>query len=327
MLPLVGELALPHRRATALSIVSSGLMLGMLIARVLSGIIATYSSWRNVYWMALALQSLISILLWLFMPDYPQKNTDIRYFHVLWSIVDLVIKSPLIAQTCLMVFFMTSTFTGFWTTLTFLLSNPPYSYSSLVIGLFALAGIIPISMGPVVARFFIDHFHPFVSVAGGEFITLGSILIGTYTGTFTVAGPILQAIFLDFGQQITAIANRTAIYTVAPKASNRINTAYMLAAFCGQIMGTSVGNSLFAQGGWIHSGSASAAFTCAAILLCFLRGPHEKRWIGWHGGFNIRRPRETNRDEDQQSQNPLPVEATSTDKIEIEKQLHHQSSS
>lgn len=42
MLPLVGDLAPPNRRATALSIVVSGLILGMLIARLLSGIVANY---------------------------------------------------------------------------------------------------------------------------------------------------------------------------------------------------------------------------------------------------------------------------------------------
>jgi len=59
MLPLVGDLAPPNRRAAALSIVVSGFMLGILIARVLSGIIANYTSWRNVYWLSCGLQYLI----------------------------------------------------------------------------------------------------------------------------------------------------------------------------------------------------------------------------------------------------------------------------
>ena len=56
MLPLVGGLAPAHRRATALSVVVSGVFLGILIARVLSGVVTEYTSWRNVYWLALGLQ-------------------------------------------------------------------------------------------------------------------------------------------------------------------------------------------------------------------------------------------------------------------------------
>lgn len=49
MLPFAADLAPPHKRATAISIVWSGLLLGILIARVLGGIIGEFSSWRNVY--------------------------------------------------------------------------------------------------------------------------------------------------------------------------------------------------------------------------------------------------------------------------------------
>lgn len=50
MLPLVGDLAPKEKRAQALSIVVSGLLLGMLIARLLSGILTDYTTWRSIYW-------------------------------------------------------------------------------------------------------------------------------------------------------------------------------------------------------------------------------------------------------------------------------------
>lgn len=42
MLPLIGDLAPPHRRSTALSVVVSGMLLGMLIARLLSGVVIEF---------------------------------------------------------------------------------------------------------------------------------------------------------------------------------------------------------------------------------------------------------------------------------------------
>lgn len=54
-------------------------------------------------------------------------------------------------------------------------------------------------------------------------------------------------------------------------------------------MGTAVGNKLYAEGGWIASGSASLGFTGAALVVCFARAPWEKGWVGWNGGWGLRR--------------------------------------
>ena len=65
---------------------------------------------------------------------------------------------------------------------------------------------------------------------------LAGVIIGTYTGTFTIAGPVIQAFAIDIGLQTSQIANRSAIYGILPTARNRVNTAYMVSVFCGQLM-------------------------------------------------------------------------------------------
>ncbi|KAL9130884.1 MAG: hypothetical protein Q9217_001034 [Psora testacea] len=290
VLPLVGDLAPPHRRATALSIVVSGLILGLLIARLLSGVIAEYTSWRNIYWLALGLQYLIFALLWLFLPHYPSTNpSGLTYPRILRSIVTMLFKHPILVQACLIGFCTSATFTSFWTTLTFLLSSPPYSYNPLTIGLFALIGIGAMCIGPFYSRLIIDRFVPMFSVILGLLFCLTGIAVGTFTGTFTIAGPIIQAFLLDVGLQTSQIANRSSFFSIEPKARNRTNTAFMVSAFCGQLVGTAVGNSLYAKGGWVRSGSASIGFVGLALCFCAARGPWEKRWVGWRGGWNIRK--------------------------------------
>lgn len=87
--------------------------------------------------------------------------------------------------------------------------------------------------------------------------------------------------------QTSQIANRSAIFSVEPKGRNRVNTAFMVATFLGQLTGTTVGSHLYAEGGWIASGSYSVASAGAGLIVCFLRGPWEDGWIGWHGGWSI----------------------------------------
>ncbi|KAJ6161264.1 hypothetical protein N7470_004660 [Penicillium chermesinum] len=289
MLPLVGDLAPPARRATALSVVTSGIILGLLIARLLAGIISTYSSWRNIYWMSLGVQYLLCILLWLFMPDYPPTNTDITYLSILTTIVKLWLTTPVLVQATLMGFFLSATFTSFWTTLTFLLSGSPYHFNTVTIGLFSLAGMTPMFLGPIFSRYVIDKVVTQVALLMSLAVLLTGICIGTFTGKVTVAGPVLQAALQDFGLQMSQIANRTAIYAVAPKARNRVNTAYMIGVFCGQLMGTAVGNKVYNEYGWVISGCVSIAFVGVALFLTLLRGPAETGWVGWHGGFQVRK--------------------------------------
>lgn len=289
MLPLVGDLAPPHKRASALSIVTAGNLLGILVARLLSGIVTQYTSWRTIYWIAFALQYIILILLWLFMPDYPSTNPGgLNYFKMLRSVFGMLLKHPVLVQACLIAFCNSAPFTSYWTTSTFLFADR-YGYDSVLIGLIALIGIAGIICTPLYSRIIIDKFVPLFSVFLGECIAIVGVTIGTYTGLYSVAGPFIQAFALDMGLQTTQIANRSSIYSCEPNARNRINTTYMLATFLGQITGTAAGNKLYAQGGWIASGSLSVAFIAFTFVIIAARGPYEKGWLGWSGGFNIRK--------------------------------------
>lgn len=289
MLPLVGDLAPPNRRAAALSIVVSGLMLGVLVARVLSGTMSNFVTWRAIYWMSLALQYLIFILLWLFMPDYPATSPGVNYFTILLDIIKMLFRHPVLVQACLAGMFCSAPFTSFWTTLTFLLAGDPYHYSSLIIGLFGLIGIAGMLISPFYARSVTDHFVPHFSVLFGLSCSLLGVCLGTYLGSFTVAGPVLQALLMDFGNQTAQIAQRSSIYAVEPKRRNGVNTAFMVSTFCGQLIGTAAGNHIYAAAGWIGSGSASVGFVAAAILVMLARGPWEHRWVGWRGGWGMRK--------------------------------------
>lgn len=254
MLPLVGDLAPPHRRATALSVVVSGLMLGILVARVLSGTISNFVTWRAVYWMSFGIQYTIFVMLWLFMPDYPSTNPNLNYFELLWTIVKMLGRHPVLVQACIAGLLTSATFTSYWTTLTFLLAGPPYHYDPLAIGLFGLIGIAAMCFGPLYARTVTDRFVPHLSVLVGLSCCLLGICLGTYIGTFNISGPILQAFLVDFGMQTAQIANRSAIYAVEPKRRNGVNTAFMVSTFCGQLIGTAAGNHIYAEAGWIGSG-------------------------------------------------------------------------
>lgn len=267
--------------------------MGILIARILSGILANYTSWRNVYWMALGTQILVLALLWLFMPDYPATNPtktlDIvkRYPKILWSIVMLYPRYPDLVQAGLLSFCTFFTVASFWTTLTFLLSEAPYNYNTFIIGLFGLIGACNMFFSPLYGQYIVRPLDaPLLSAIVGQVVDLVGLVIGTFIGKSNVAGPVLIALLLDAGLMITQISNRMAIHHVEPLGRNRVNTAFVIMLYLGQLVGTKAGNLVYQEyGGWVASGGLSIAVIAFSLVVIIVRGPHEKGWIGWHGGW------------------------------------------
>ncbi|KAI0846188.1 MFS general substrate transporter [Daldinia vernicosa] len=290
MFPLAVQYAPQRHRTTMISVVMSGLVFGVLVARLLSGIITQYTSWRNVYWISFGLQVLVWILLFFTMPDYPTLSPGTSYSRILLKIITLPFLKPDLTQMALIAFLTSGMFTSFWTTLTFQLADV-FHMSTLAIGLFALIGISPVFLNPVISRLLISRLHPHGTLIIAHLVTLAAICIGTFVGTFSLAGPVIWAFFGDLGMNTIIVGNRVAIANVDSKAQNAVNSVYMVHTFCGQLFGTAVGNALYAKGGWTYSGAFNIAQMVAGLLILFVRGPHERRWLGWRGGWDMRKPK------------------------------------
>lgn len=114
MFPISIQYAPARHRATMTSIVMSGLVFGILVARLLSGIITQYTSWRTVYWMSFGLQLVMFILLFFTMPDYPVLRPGTSYPQILLKIVTIPFHHPLLTQQSLMAFLLMAMYTSFW---------------------------------------------------------------------------------------------------------------------------------------------------------------------------------------------------------------------
>lgn len=128
--PLAADVAPPESRAFAYSIVLTGMNSGLLLARVLAGVIAKSTSWRVVYYMAIGVQSLILLECYFVIPDYPAKNKSMTYWNILWTMMVYAVTEPLVIQVEIITIATAACFSSYWVTLTFLLGGPPYNYST-----------------------------------------------------------------------------------------------------------------------------------------------------------------------------------------------------
>lgn len=279
-----------------------GPTLSILLARILSGIVAQYIAWRYIYWISLAMQVAVLVMLFLCMPDYPTINKlppvklAKKYPQILADIVLLLFRHARLVQAALLAFLTFFCVSSYWTTLTFLLSGNPYNYSTLVIGLFGLVGAATMVLGPVFGKYVIQPIGiPLCSAMIGVTTSLIGIVLGTALGSRFVAGPILQALLLDAGLMLLFISVRTSIHGIAPGKENRVNTAFAICLYLGGLSGTKAGNDVYAISGgtrgWIASGCLSIGIMAASYIVILARGPHETGWLGWRGGWGRRSTR------------------------------------
>ncbi|KAG2010426.1 membrane protein [Coprinopsis cinerea AmutBmut pab1-1] len=228
LLPLAADVAPESRRGTAISVVLSGLLMGVLIARVLAGVIAEYASWRVVYYMAIGAQAFVLLGSYLILPDYPSKNKHLTYWQILWSMGKFSVTEPKLIQACLINLASCACFSNFWVTLTFLLGEPPYSYSTLVIGLFGLIGMAGVAFGPFWG-YLVDRFEPWYATLFSIF--LGLVFFGVQLGAagIHVAAVIIVAFGFDVARQTIQISLSQIIFSISAEARSRLNAVFIVA--------------------------------------------------------------------------------------------------
>lgn len=323
LIPLIGTLAPPDKQATAVSVVLAGMLMGIAVPRVVAGVLTGYmgggGSWRNIYWFVLGLQTVLLVAMWVLFPDFAVRGTGrgasqggielpdsqkgekrkgkvaefgTRYVEIARDIARMVVTEPVLAYGCVVAFLINAAQASFWTTLTAHLAGPPFGFGPLQVGLFSIVAVVTTMLIPVYGWAVVERFETwFASVVG---MGVGIVLMAVDTFATTrigVAGPLLQAVGLDLGLQAGSVAYRAAVYRKL--LANRANVVFTGSAFIGQLVGTSVGNTVYARRGWMVLGIVHLAFAVLSMGVVLLRGPAETRWAGWKGGPTLWLQRET----------------------------------
>jgi predicted MFS family arabinose efflux permease len=266
IVPMAASLATDNERGQVVGKVMSGLIIGILLARTISGLIASVAGWRPVYFMAAAAMLLLAAVLYRALPEV-EPSERIPYRALLRSVLDLIREEPVLRQRMGLGAASLGCFSILWTPIAFLLSGPPYHYGTALIGLFGLAGLAGAAAAPAAGRL--------ADRGRGRYATLGSIviLLGSWSlldlGAHSLAALIAGTIALDLGVQALHISNQSAIYALRPQARSRLNTAYMVAYFLGGAVLSAAASLVYSAAGW-NGICALGALTAAAALWFWL---------------------------------------------------------
>jgi predicted MFS family arabinose efflux permease len=247
IVPMSSSLSAEHERGAVVGTVMSGLLIGILLARTVSGLLAAALGWRVVFWFAAGAMVTLAATLRRALPRVP-PTTDLSYGGLLSSIVGLIREEPVLRQRMLIGALDFGCFSALWTSLAFLLSGAPYHYGNAVIGLFGLVGVIGALAASTAGRL-ADRGHNGRATTATILVMLvswGVMALGSRSVVALIAGIAL----LDLGVQGLHISNQSAIYALRPEARSRLTTAYMVAYFLGGAAWSAMTSALYAAGGW-----------------------------------------------------------------------------
>jgi predicted MFS family arabinose efflux permease len=251
LIPLAAHLAPDATRGRVVGMVSSGLMLGIMLARPVSSFVAAQSSWRVMFGLSAAAMVALAAALSRALP-VRAPQTGMTYGELMGSMVHLIKGTPILRRRAFYQACLFFTFSLFWTTTPLLLAGPYYHLTQNGIALFALAGVSGAIAAPIAGRVADRGWgRPATGAAIGLVVLalLGSLVI-PQGSTVALSLMVAVAIAVDFGVQANLIFGFRAIFAVAPEARGRLNGVYLSTAFVGGAIGSALGAWAYARGGW-----------------------------------------------------------------------------
>ncbi|PEI04480.1 MFS transporter [Pantoea agglomerans] len=276
IVPASAALAAERSRGKTVGTVMTGLLVGILLSRVVSGVVAEYFGWRTLYMIAALVVLLITLTLWRVLPRFA-PGTVVSYPRLLLSLVHLWRHHQTLRRAALAQGLLSVAFSAFWSTLALMLSDR-FHLDSAVAGAFGLAGAAGAMAAPL-AGSFADRIGPArVTQAGAALVTISfalMFLLPLLPMPAQLVLIVICTIGFDLGVQATLVAHQTLVYGLAPEARSRLNALLFTVVFIGMATGAALGSLALAHWGW-NGVVALATLAGAAALSVRFASRHLK---------------------------------------------------
>lgn len=266
-IPIAAQFSTPETKGKNVGMIVSGLLTGILASRVVSGIIGEYLGWRFIFFVAAGMMVICVIIIMRVLPDMP-CNFKGRYSDLMKSLFSLVMEYPQLRISSLRAGIAFGSFLALWTSLAFKMEQAPFFAGNNIVGLLELCGIA----GALTASY-IGNYVQVLGVKRLNYIGCGLIFsawFSLYSGQNSYVGIIIGIFIIDIGMQCIQLSNQTTIFSLSPKAANRINTIFMTTYFIGGSIGTLLAGIFWHWFGWQGVvGTGITLATCSFMINIF----------------------------------------------------------
>jgi predicted MFS family arabinose efflux permease len=268
IVPAAAHLAPVSNRGKVVGAVMMGLLLGILLSRVASGLVAERCGWRSVYGVAAVAVALFVLLAWKRLPHF-ETTAQFSYRSLLVSMLQLWNQHSTLRQAAFAQGLLSMGFSAFWTTLALMLHHS-FHLESSVAGAFGLAGAAGSIAAPLAGRL-ADRHGPTLVARFGCAIATVSFAAMSASPLFSVKGQLillaLVAVGFDFGVQATLVVHQTIVFSIAPEARSRANALLFTCMFVGMAAGSTLGGMALARWGWMGVTAFATAASASALLV------------------------------------------------------------
>jgi predicted MFS family arabinose efflux permease len=275
IVPAAATLAPDTQRGKIVGTVMTGLLLGILLSRVVSGFVAEHFGWRSMYVGAALAIALIGVAAWRGLPRF-SPTTRLSYRALLGSMIALWRQHGALRRAAWSQGLLSAGFSAFWSTLAVMLHGS-FHLGSAAAGAFGLAGAAGALAAPLAGRL-ADRSGPEpvtrlgAGLAAVSFAVMGlSFLLPPQAQLALI---VVSAIGFDFGIQAALVAHQTIVYGIDPGARSRLNALLFTGMFVGMASGAALGSLALARWGW--SGVIALA-TATSVAALAARLPAQRR--------------------------------------------------
>ena len=265
LLPLAAHLSPERSRGRIVGTVMSGLIIGVLLARPFSTLVAGLAGWRGIFVISAVAEIAVIGLLAAMLPRH-QPKAGLHYGALLTSLWPLLRNTRVLQRRAFYQACLFGAFSLYWTSIPLVLQQPPFSLGPVGLTLFMLSGAAGAFVAPA-AGWLADRGHsgPATALA---FVMTASCFALAYLGTNgSIAALVLAGIVLDAGVQANVVIGQRAIYSLAPQVRSRLNALYLSIFFCGGALGSALAGLAFARGGLPLISLTGVLFPAAAAIV------------------------------------------------------------
>ncbi|MEV5708174.1 MFS transporter [Actinoallomurus sp. NPDC052274] len=251
----------PAERGRNLGIVTSGVVVGILGARVIAGVLADLWGWRSVYLALAVLAAVLALLTLTLLPADVRPDTA-RYGQVLRSFGGLFAQ-PVFLSRGLIAFLLFASFGTLWSGMALPLAGAPWHLSEARIGLFGVAGLAG-ALGAARSGRWGDAGHA-RRVTGIALALLVASWAAIGQLPWSLPLLIIGVILLDFAVQAVHVSNQHTLTAAYPDRTSTTIGAYMVFYSLGSALGAAATTALFGAAGWIGPTVLGAALALCAL--------------------------------------------------------------
>lgn len=253
-------------RGRALGVIMGGVLFGILLSRTVSSLIAAAGGWRAVYVVAAVAMALVTAAVPRIVRD-GARPLRMRYGAQVLSVLTQFREQAVLRSRCFLGACVMGAFTAFWTSVAFLLTAPPFSYSQIGIGVFALSGVAGALITSGGGRL-IDRYRHWRWQSSGVALVVLAVSFGLLMlGRSSILWLVVGAVVMDAAIQAVHVTNQSVVYELNEDARARLASGYMFSFAVGGAVGSAFSAEAYHRWGWNGSCWVGIALAVAGLLV------------------------------------------------------------